>query len=118
MKPLTSLPHTASAEDIAQVIREIQRRCRKGLCTDPDALGRLVRAQLDRAQAMADAVGLPLRDLSPSMHAWMDDNRSESVDSTIVMVDRYAIRIARMNPFATTSSGRMMLGFSPARGDA
>lgn len=123
MKPLTSLPHTASAEAIAAAIREIQRRCRTGLCGDTLALGRLVRTQLDRAQVMAESLGLTLKDLAPSMQAWDDGSldkattQNETSDATVVLVDGYAIRIARMAPWTGTSSGAMSLRLAPLRGE-
>ena len=124
MKPILVLPHDAPAHTISQGIREIQARCRQGLCGDPDALGRLVRTQLDRAQVMASAACVPLEDLRPTMQAWDDGGIHRAItqyaenDTTVVMVDARAVRITRAKPWGDARNGSLTLSLDAIRGES
>jgi hypothetical protein len=87
--PDIRLPLTASAAEIADAIRQVQARCRLGLCQDPDALAAEVRTQLDAGERAATALGVGFADLRPSFHGW------EHGSATVVAVDDSGIEIYR-----------------------
>ena len=63
------LTHTASAGEISALIRGVQSSARTGLA-DPDTLALRVRAQLDKLDRVAKALGCQAYALSPSLMIW------------------------------------------------
>jgi hypothetical protein len=96
--PDIRLPLTASAAEIADAIRQVQARCRLGLCQDPDALAAEVRAQLDAGERAAAALGVGLAELFPSLEAWERRPSGRACfggDDTVVSVSRNGLRVHR-----------------------
>ncbi len=103
------LPLTATAAEISLAISVVQRRARVNTA-DPARLAHLVREQLDRCEAMAAAVGVPLKDLQPSMQAWEGGVHSCTPSTTtVVIVSSYGIRMVRGQPWGTSDCGRVHL---------
>ncbi len=105
----TTLPLTATAAEISIAITVVQRRARVNTA-DPQRLASLVRRQLDRCEAMAMAVGVPLQDLQPSMQAWEGQMHCDSFTTTVVSVTSYGIKIHRGQPWGTAACGLVHLG--------
>lgn len=103
-----TLPLTATAAEIALAISVVQRRARVNTA-DPARLASLVREQLDRCEAMAAAVGLPLQDLQPSMQAWEGPSCDSAFTTTVVIVSLYGIKVTRGQPWGTSDCGRVHL---------
>ena len=104
--PDISLPLEVTAAQIAFGISVVQTRCRAHLA-DPARLAHLVRRQLDRAEAMAHAVDVPLSALQPSMQAWEGGQFVQT--TTVVDVQSSGLRIHRGQPWGTAASGSLHL---------
>lgn len=107
--PDINLPLTASAAEIADAIRRVQARCKKGLCSDPDGIAGIVREQLDRGQSAAAALCCTLAQLEPDPCSWSGHRVYDSGDETCVRVTSSGIRVHRGAPFSGHEHGRLTL---------
>jgi hypothetical protein len=108
------LPLNATAVEIAEAVRRVQARAKKGLCEDPEALGNQVRRQLDAAVKMAQAVQVPMEHLGLDLQAW-GNIRSPYVssDSTVVHVGSCVITVRRGSPWSSARNGALTMHLLP-----
>lgn len=105
--PIT-LPLDATIPEIAQAIRTVQARARARLCTDPEALAARVRTGIDRAQHMAEAVGVRLADLYAG-GTWWEGSDFDDGDVTRVRLAYRGIEVERGSKTSCSGSGVISL---------
>lgn len=92
------LPMDASVADIAAAIRRIETGLPPDECTaDPEHVAHHVRRQLDRAERMAEVVGMTVQDLDPRGMCWWGPTCPDG-PVTVVYVVGDALLVARRTP--------------------
>lgn len=105
---MTTLPLSSSAADIAAGIIH-EQSCARLRKADPGTLAARCRAQLDRAELAAAALGIHVAKLDPCGTFYQSDKHIEDQVTTIVRVSPYGIIIERRAPSSGEGNGSLRL---------